>query len=201
VNIKNLQAFEKTIAEYFEAGNIRCPIHLSGGNEKQLLNIFSRIGKSDYVFSTHRNHYHYLLHTRDFDGLAEKILVGNDSMHTCDPKNNFYSSSIVAGCVAIAAGVAWALRNKRSKQKVWCFVGDAVVDEGWFWEALRYAEAQDLPVTYIVEDNDRSVVATKKQRWGSKHGSVRVIAGSKHLIAYQYKCKYPHCGIGKWVTF
>jgi pyruvate dehydrogenase E1 component alpha subunit len=184
----HLKSFEEAMAGQFLTKKIHCPVHLSGGNEKQLIKIFKNIAPKDYVFSTHRNHYHYLLHTRNWDMLAEQILYKNDSMHTCDVEHNFYSSSIVAGCVAIAVGVALALKLKKDKRKVWCFIGDGATDEGWFYEAVKYAGAQDLPVTYIVEDNNRSVAANKKQRWGK-------------IIYYNYKCGYPHCGTGKWVTF
>jgi pyruvate dehydrogenase E1 component alpha subunit len=193
ISITELKQFEQDIAELFRAKKIHCPIHLSGGNEKELIKIFKQIKPDDYVFSTHRNHFHYLLHTGNKAGLISKILAG-DSMHTCDPEHNFYSSSIVAGCVAIACGVALALKMKKSKQRVFCFVGDGVTDEGWFGEAFKYALLQDLPITYIVEDNDRSVIATLKQRWGSK-------AGKNKSIWYKYKCEWPHAGCGEWVTF
>lgn len=101
-------------------------------------------------------------------------------MHTIDPAIRFYSSAIVAGTVAIAAGVALALKNKKSKNKVWAFIGDGATDEGWYWEAKHYAEANDLPITYIIEDNNRSVCSSKSQR-------------------YCYKCKWPHAGIGEFV--
>jgi pyruvate dehydrogenase E1 component alpha subunit len=184
MTIEELRHFEKCVADLFKAKWIRCPIHLSGGNERELTALFKLISPADYVFSTHRNHYHYLLHTRNWDRLFKQILKG-DSMHTCDPKHNFYSSSIVGGCVAIACGVALALKMKKSKQKVWVFVGDGATDEGWFTEALKYATAQELPITYIIEDNDRSVCTNKKQRWGK----------------YEYICDYPHVGIGEFVNF
>lgn len=191
-----LRAFEDKIAEEFKAKNIHCPIHLSHGNERNLIKIFKNIDKNDYVFSTHRNHYHYLLHTDNIARLLVKITVKNDSMHTSDPESHFYSSSIVAGCVAIAAGVAMALKMKKSKQRVWCFVGDGASDEGWFSEAVRYAEGKNIPITYIIEDNNRSVCTTKRQRWGNDAKFCNT-----HVIYYYYKCKYPHCGCGEWVTF
>jgi len=190
-----LKAFETGIADTFKAKGIRCPIHLSGGNERELIHIFKDIAPWDYVFSTHRNHYHYLLHTGDADGLRDKILAG-DSMHTCSPKHNFYSSSIVAGCVAIACGVALALKMRGSLKKVWCFIGDGATDEGWFYEATRYALSNDLPITYIVEDNDRSVCTSKNQRWGNSETLSQEI-----ITAYKYKCTWPHAGVGEWVTF
>jgi len=56
-----LIAFEERIARLFEQAQIPYPIHLSGGNEYQLIEIFKEINERDYIFSTHRSHYHYLL--------------------------------------------------------------------------------------------------------------------------------------------
>lgn len=196
MTIEDLRAFEKEIAGLFEQGKIKCPVHLSSGNEYKLIEIFKQIYSWDYVFSTHRNHLHYLLHTDDVEGLRAKILLG-DSMHTCSPKEYFYSSSIVAGCVAIAAGVAYALKLQGSKRKVYCFVGDGACDEGWLQEAVKYAVTQDLPITYVIEDNNRSVCSSVLQRWGM---DITYPLGPK-VIYYSYICNYPHAGIGKWVQF
>jgi len=195
VNKEELVSFEKTVGNLFRKRKIKCPIHLAAGNEEILINIFNSINKDDYVFSTHRNHFHYLLHTGNQERLMKQILDG-DSMHTCDPENNFYSSSIVSGCVSIACGVAMALKMKGSTKKVWCFIGDGATDEGWFTEALRYAVSQNLPITYVVEDNNRSVCTSVEQRWGEE-GAV----SEEKIIYYKYECEYPHVGIGEWVTF
>ena len=196
----DLVNFESKIAELFKQGKIRCPIHLSSGNEEQLIQLFKDIAPWDYVFSTHRNHYHYLLHTDDAQGLMEKILSG-DSMHTCDPKWHFYSSSIVAGCVSIACGVALALKMKDSIKKVWCFIGDGAADEGWFTEALKYAVTMDLPIVYVLEDNNRSVESSTKQRWGVDYRYTNDSRFRSKLLVYEYNCGYPHTGDGEWVTF
>jgi len=198
---KELIQFESDIAELFKAKKLKCPIHLSGGNEQQLIDIFKGIASWDYVFSTHRNHYHYLLHTRDKEGLEAKILAG-DSMHTCSLKHNFYSSSIVAGCVAIACGVALALKMKGSHQKVWCFVGDGATDEGWFLETVRYSYANRLPINYVIEDNNRSVCSTTEERWnGNTYIKQLCQAFYPITIYYNYTCKQSHAGCGEWVTF
>jgi TPP-dependent pyruvate/acetoin dehydrogenase alpha subunit len=200
MNKAELLQFEKEIADLFLQGKIRCPIHLSGGNEEELITIFNDILPHDWVFSTHRNHLHYLLHTGDYDKLKKKILAG-DSMHTCDPEYNFYSSSIVAGCVAIACGVALGLKLKGSEQMVYCFIGDGASDEGWTQEAIKYAAMMDLPILYIFEDNDRSVCTTMKQRWGSNKDELNQSVIKSKLLHYSYDCTWPHSGAGKWVTF
>ena len=53
---QELVAFEQEIAELYEAGNIKAPVHLRNGNEQILIDIFDKlqISKEDYVFSTCR---------------------------------------------------------------------------------------------------------------------------------------------------
>ena len=60
LTIKNLIDFESDIVEHWEAGNIKAPVHLSNGNEKQIIEVFSRISYDDHIFSTWRSHYHAL---------------------------------------------------------------------------------------------------------------------------------------------
>jgi len=60
-----LISFSDEIKNVYEKGKIKAPIHLSGNNENQLINIFKKINKQDWVFSTWRSHYHALLHGID----------------------------------------------------------------------------------------------------------------------------------------
>ncbi len=198
MNREELIAFENKLADLIDEGELPYLVHLCGGNEDQLINLFEEIHEGDYVFSTHRNHYHYLLVGGSPERLEEHVRTGR-SMFVFDRKLNFFSSSIVAGTVAIAVGVSWALKRKGSTQKVWCFVGDGAEDEGHFYEAARYVDGWDLPCTFIIEDNDRSVSASKRERWGTIFppewgGCVR---------RYSYSPVWPHGGNGrgKWIKF
>ncbi len=58
---ESLVDFESLIVKHWEDAKIRGPIHLANGNEEQLIEIFSRIKETDWVFSTWRSHYHALL--------------------------------------------------------------------------------------------------------------------------------------------
>lgn len=194
---QKLIGFEKSIAERFDNGEIPYLTHFSGGNEDQLIEIFRNIQSGDYIFSTHRSHYHYLLAGGSFQHLEALILSGR-SMFVFDRKLNFFSSSIVCATPSIATGVAWALKQKGSKQKVWCFVGDGAEDEGHLCEAARYVDGFELPCTFIVEDNDRSVSASKEDRWG-KYLPLKY----ECIKRYEYVPTYPHGGSGSggWVKF
>lgn len=193
--------FENRLADRFDEGELPYLVHLSGGNEDQLLEIFKEIRPSDYVFSTHRNHYHYLLHGGPPERLEQLVLNGK-SMFVFDRMRNFFSSSIVAGNVAIAVGVAWALKRKSSSQKVWCFVGDGAEDEGHFYEAVRYVDGWNLPCTFVIEDNNRSVSAPKNIRWGDGDDADTWLF-HPCVMRYCYTPTWPHGGNGrgKWLQF
>ncbi|MFH1607969.1 MAG: thiamine pyrophosphate-dependent enzyme [archaeon] len=193
--IRKLKDFENDIAELWEAAKIPYPVHLCGGNEEQLIEIFKDVKPGDYVFSTHRGHYHYLLAGGSFERLKEFIMRG-DSMHIYDKSINFVTSSIVAGCVAIAAGTAWALKKKGSSNRVWCFIGDGAEDEGHFYEAVRYVDGHDLPCTFIIEDNNRSVETPKHVRYNKSE-----MNWPSCVRRYYFEATYPHVGTGNWVDF
>lgn len=210
-NLKQkLVRFEERIRKLWEKGKIKCPIHLSGGNEYALIDIFKDVRKGDYVLSTHRNHYHYLLHGGNPRTLLREILRKEDalcrgrsgSMCTTDHSLRFYSSAIVGGICAIAVGLGYSLRAQGSTNRVWAFVGDGCVDTGHFLESLRYVEGHNLPVTFIIEDNDRSTCTTVSDRWGKRYGIVfGNLRCSPHVKYYEYKPKYPHVGSGKYIAF
>lgn len=187
--------FENEIIEQWEGGNIRGPVHLSHGNEKQLIEIFKRISPTDYVFSTWRSHYHALLHGVDKQWLYDHILEGR-SISVVNKENNFYSSAIVGGILPIALGVAKAQKLKVSDTKVWVFIGDMTFETGGFYEVHKYAQRFDLPIRFVVEDNGVSTNTPTKDTW---NGVTRELPND--VVRYEYQSKYPHYGTGKWVVF
>ena len=109
---KKLVNFEKRIALLYEKKKIKGPIHLSGNNESQLINIFKNIKKKDWVFSGWRNHYHAILKNIPSKYVEDQIVLGK-SMNLNSIKHNFFTSSIVGGILPIAVGTAMSI--KRSK--------------------------------------------------------------------------------------
>ena len=192
---KELVDFEKEILDLFEDTKIRTPIHLSGGNEDELVEIFKDIKPQDYVFSTHRSHHHFLLKGGSREKLKQMIL-DEKSMHVFDKSLNFFSTSIVAGAPAIATGVALALKKKNLESKVYCFVGDGAEEEGHFYEAVRYVDGWDLPCTFIIEDNNRSVATPKSDRYNNSK-----INWPECVKRHHYEATYPHYSGGNFVDF
>ncbi len=197
---EKLIAFENSIKKFWETGKIHCPHHFCGGNEDQLIEYFKRIKPEDWIFSTWRNAYHWLLKTGDVEFLYNKILEENNSMHIIDISRKFISTAIVGGQCAPAVGTAYAIKMKGETNWVHCFCGDGCVDSGWFWEALRYAIGQDLPITFIIENNNRSVCTDIKTRWGWNDIMLEWISTWPKVYYYEYTPTYPHCGTSKWVN-
>lgn len=177
VTKQELLDFEDDIANLFEQGKIKAPIHLSRGNEDTLIRIFENIGKDDWVLSTHRSHYHALLKGVPKDWLRNEILAGR-SITICNKDHKFFTSAIVGGIIPIGVGLAMA------GERVWVFVGDMAAETGIFHECVKYAEGHDLPCHFIVEDNGLSVDTPTEQVW-----------------RYSYTRGFPHAGMGKFVIF
>ena len=86
---EKLIAFEQEIVDIWEAGKITGPVHLSNGNEAQLIEIFKRIKETDWVFSTWRSHYHWVLKGISADYGTQLIKEGK-SITLCDTDGKFY---------------------------------------------------------------------------------------------------------------
>jgi TPP-dependent pyruvate/acetoin dehydrogenase alpha subunit len=193
VTPQQLVEFEEKVAKEFEAGKIKGPIHLSGGNEEQVIEIFKEVSRDDWVFSTWRNHYHALLHGVPEEKLMSEIMAGR-SMNLTFPEHRFYTSAIVGGILPIATGVAAALKRKGCHRKVWCFFGDMTSHTGIAWESWKYASKNDLPITFVQEDNGFSTNTPTSEVCG-------VDIDPKFLKGYWYERTKPHSGVGKWVQF
>ena len=189
-----LVSFETTIRESYEDGKIPAPIHLSKDNEDELIEIFQYVHKDDWVYSAWRNHYHALLHGFDRQQLLDDIISGR-SMETSSNKNKFYSSAIVGGIIPIALGTAMALKRKGSDRKVWCFIGDMTFETGVFHESYKYTKNFDLPLQFVVEDNNLSVHTPTDLAWNVRQDV------PDDIVYYKYENGYPHHGTGAWVNF
>lgn len=192
---EELIEFEAEVARRFEAGEICGPVHLCGGNEDALLNHYTAIGRDDWVFATYRNHYHALLHGIPREKVMEGIVAGH-SMNLTFPEYRFYSSAIVAGCLPIAVGVAWAVKQRGEKRYVHCFLGDMAATTGAFHEAQKYASGHRLPIRFIIEDNGLSCETPTQECWGDT-----AAPWPSNTQRHKYTRIYPHVGIGKYIKF
>lgn len=192
---EDLIAFEKQVESWWEAGDLPFLTHLSGGNEDKLIEIFSGIRESDWVFSTHRSHYHALL-----KGISElelgNLICSGRSMFVFNSRLNFFTSSVLAGTCAIAAGVAWHLAKSSSGGSVFCFVGDGAIENGHCYEAAIFVDAHNLPCRFIIESNGRQVDTPISERRGSAEHLKSPLSNFKCVTQYEYVPTYCHAGNG-----
>lgn len=184
--VERLRAFEQSICQAFLSGDAKGALHLSRGNESQLIEIFQKISRDDWVFSTYRSHYHALLHGISEDWLRAKILAGN-SISINSKEKRFFTSSIVGGCLPIAVGTALAIKRQSGTNKVWCFVGDMAASCGMFADCVKYVSGFDLPLSFVVEDNGWSTNTPTREVWGAP--------GHVDYIRYEYTRELPHSGV------
>lgn len=194
---QDLIDFEEDIAELFNAGEIPYPVHLENGNEQRLIDIFEdlEIGPDDYVFGSWRLHLKALLKGVPKKSLKQAIMQGH-SMALKFPEYRVYGSAIVGGIVPIALGAALGIKARHGNEAVFCFVGDMTSLTGIFNECVRYAEACDAPIRFIIEDNNTSVCTDTRETWGCED-----LPKSRLIENYQYESKWPHAGAGKRAQF
>lgn len=191
---EELMEFSRKVSEEFANGKIRGPIHLSGGQEDALIEIFKQIKRTDWVFSTHRSHYHALLHGIDEKWLFDEIMNGR-SITIENIDHHFISSAIVAGILPMALGVALGVKRQNLENHVWAFVGDMTAEGGIYYEVVKYATRHRLPLSIVVEDNGFSTNTPTQVVWGDKNSPETTV------LKYKYERVFPHQGCGKWVQF
>ena len=191
--------FENRVCDLFNEGLIRAPIHLYSGNEDKMIDIFQNVKKEDWCFCTWRSHYQCLLKGVNPEVLIKDILNGK-SIALSYTSHNIYSSAIVTGIIPIAVGVAMDIKMKKGENHVWCFVGDMTSETGSFYENYKYSINMDLPITFVIENNFKSVCTDTLKTWGQKESTYSKQVYDK-IIYYEYENKYPHAGSGKRIQF
>lgn len=188
-----LAAFESDIAAEFNAGKIRAPVHLESGNEAALIRVFEKVKPEDWVCCSWRSHLKCLLKGVPPEVLKADIMAGR-SISLCFPEQRVISSAIVGGILPIALGIAWSIKRAGGSEVVHCFVGDMTSRTGIFHECAEYAGGFDLPIRWIIEDNNLSVCTPTSEVWGSE-------LFVKNLVGYAYSSSFPHAGAGKRIQF
>ena len=134
--------------------------HTCIGQEGNAVAVARCLREDDVVVSNHRGHGHFLAHVGDIDGLMAEIL-GRDtgvcggwggSQHLSS-QGKFYSNGIQGGTAPLAAGISLSEKIRGSQRICVIFLGDGTMGEGAVYEALNIAALWQLPVLFVVEDN------------------------------------------------
>jgi TPP-dependent pyruvate/acetoin dehydrogenase alpha subunit len=161
-----IRAVEEAIAHHYPEGKMRCPVHLSIGQESIPAVFAQSIASTDFAVSTHRGHAHYLAKGGNLNAMIAEIYGKSTgcakgkggSMHLIDLAVNFMgTSAIVGNSIPIGVGLALSAQLKRTNQISCVFLGDGATEEGVFYESVNFAAVRKLPVLFICENNLYSV--------------------------------------------
>ena len=168
-----IRLVEEAIAEKYKEREMRCPVHLSIGQEAVAAGVCEGLKKEDIVYSTHRCHAHYIAKGGDLNRMIAEV-YGKEtgcvkgrggSMHLIDLKAGFWGATpIVGNSLPVAVGVAFANKLKGEKKVVVVFLGDGTTEEGVFHESLNFAVLKKLPILFVCENNFFSVYTHIKER-------------------------------------
>jgi pyruvate dehydrogenase E1 component alpha subunit len=164
--MSRIRLVEEEIAKRYAEGKMRCPTHLSIGQEGVAAAAGLALRRTDLAVSGHRAHAHYLAKGGDLRAMIAEIygkVTGcargkGGSMHLVDEAAGFKgSTAIVAGTVPVGVGLAYAMKLRKEANISCVFLGDAVVEAGVFFEAANFAVLKNLPVLFVCENNLYSV--------------------------------------------
>lgn len=168
-----IRLVEETIAERYHEQKMRCPVHLSTGQEATAVGACAGLSVEDMIVSTHRSHGHYLAKGGSLVALLGEIhgrSIGccggrGGSMHLFDNKVGVLSSlPIVGSSIPVGVGAALAFQQEKSKRVSMIFLGDGATEEGVFHESINFASVHKLPAIFFVENNLFSVYTDLSDR-------------------------------------
>ncbi|MAR08814.1 MAG: hypothetical protein CL681_02410 [Blastopirellula sp.] len=171
--VLRVRMIEEEIAVRYKEQEMRCPVHLSIGQEACAVAVCWGLTKSDIAFSGHRNHAHYLAKGGDLKKLIAELYGKRSgcsggmggSMHITDITAGFIASSpIVGSIVPIAVGASYAKCREDNDDITIVFLGDGAVETGAVHEAMNIASLKKLPILMVCENNLYSVYTNLEER-------------------------------------
>jgi TPP-dependent pyruvate/acetoin dehydrogenase alpha subunit len=157
-----MRACEESLVEPILNREILCPCHLYSGEEAIAAGIGASLNESDYIFSNHRSHGHFLAKGGSMNAMVAEI-YGRESgcshgrggsMHLIDPDNGMLGSApIVSGTISLGLGAALASAVRKDDRVTVVFFGDGAAGEGVLYESLNFAALMKLPIIFVCENN------------------------------------------------
>lgn len=171
---------ELTLLDLFKQGKLFGTVHTCIGQEFTGVAVAENLLVGDTIFSNHRCHGHFLSRTSNVKGLLAELMgftTGvsggkGGSQHLC--QGGFFSNGIQGGIVPVSAGLAMAHRFSQASNISVVFIGDGTLGEGVVYETLNLAAKWNLPLLFVLEDNQYAQSTSNKQTMaGSVEGRAK----------------------------
>jgi pyruvate dehydrogenase E1 component alpha subunit len=176
--------FENYVYKKIEDKTIKIPVYLSAGQESIPCSIATYVEKINVVpniFIQHRGHSAYLAFDAPPEALVDELLgfetgcsfgMGGSASIQSHEKSIFGHDGLMGSQVPIAVGHCYETMHPTI-----VFMGDASAEEDYVGAAIGWASTKNLPILFVVEDNNLSILTEKKIRrnW------------NMHELAHAYK--------------
>jgi pyruvate dehydrogenase E1 component alpha subunit len=157
-----IRRLEEKSAELYAQGKIGGFLHLYIGEEAIAVGAGKAMTEADHLLTAYRDHGWAIARglnpkriMAELLGKATGVSGGKGgSMHMASAEHNYWGGhAIVGGHLPLATGVGLALRYKEETGAVVCVFGEGSTNIGYFHESVNLAAVWDLPVVFLVENN------------------------------------------------
>ncbi len=211
-----IRVFEIECIKLYRQGLIIGYFHPYLGEEAIATGACAALREDDYIVSTHRGHGHCIARGGQLKKMVAEVLGRETgyckgrggSMHIADiTTGNIGANGIVGGGLPIGVGVAMGVRVRGSEQVTIIFFSDGACNNGVFAESLNLAAIFNLPVVFMLENNQYAVSSPVEEmsrlpdlyKRGEGYGvESHQVDGNDVLAIYEKTCEaVDTCRLGK----
>lgn len=167
-----IRRFEEKAGQLYGMGQIAGFCHLYIGQEAVVTGCRAAMIEGDQMITGYRDHAHMLACGMESRGIMAELTGRSGglsrgkggSMHMFSTEKHFYGGhGIVGAQVPIGAGLALANKYTGNGNVSLAFFGDGASNQGQVYEAFNMAKLWDLPVVFVIENNQYAM-GTSVQR-------------------------------------
>jgi pyruvate dehydrogenase E1 component alpha subunit len=171
-NMLLIRRFEEKAGQLYGMGLIGGFCHLYIGQEAVVVGLEAAAEEGDKRITTYRDHGHMLACGMDPKGVMAE-LTGREggyskgkggSMHMFSTEKDFYGGhGIVGANVPLGAGLAFADKYFENDRVTFTYFGDGAANQGQVYETFNMASLWDLPVIFVIENNQYAMGTSQKR--------------------------------------
>jgi pyruvate dehydrogenase E1 component alpha subunit len=211
-----IRVFETECIKLYRQGLIIGYFHPYLGEEAIATGACAALREDDYIVSTHRGHGHCIARGGQLNKMVAEVLGRETgyckgrggSMHIADiATGNIGANGIVGGGLPIGVGVAMGVHVRGGNQVTIIFFSDGACNNGVFAESLNLAAIFNLPVVFMLENNQYAVSSPVEEmsrlpdlyKRGEGYGvEAHQVDGNDVLAVYEKTCEaVDTCRLGK----
>ena len=167
-----IRRFEEKAGQLYGMGLIGGFCHLYIGQEAVVVGLEAATKEGDKRITSYRDHGHMLACGMDPKGVMAELTgrIGGyskgkgGSMHMFSKEKHFYGGhGIVGAQVPLGTGLAFSDKYKGNDNVTFTYFGDGAANQGQVYESYNMAELWNLPVVYVIENNQYAMGTSTKR--------------------------------------